>query len=156
MKWSLAYLVLRIKGLVNIPYWGITTLTNLNLNKKFNATLVPENSQTLGMLRKVKDSISWYKADKEIIKDLLEQKGKKNGKKSITESDLPEKFATFDAIAEALSSDEIKLSEIESIKPWFTLNPPKGGFKRKTKKQFSQGGILGENSELIGIVRRML
>jgi len=148
--------VIRIKGLVNIPYWALTTLTNLNLNKKFNATLVPENLQTLGMLRKVKDSISWYKADKEIIKDLLEKRGKKDGYKSITVNDLPAKFGTFDEIADALSSDTIKLSDLESIKPWFTLNPPKGGFKRKTKKQYSQGGILGENKELISIIRRMM
>lgn len=148
--------MIRIKGLVNIPYWALTTLTNLNLNKKFNATLVPENLQTLGMLRKVKDSISWYKADKEIIKDLLEKRGKKDGYKSITINDLPEKFGTFDDIADALSSDTIKLSDLESIKPWFTLNPPKGGFKRKTKKQYSQGGILGENKELISIIRRMM
>lgn len=148
--------MIRIKGLVNIPYWALTTLTNLNLNKKFNATLVPENLQTLGMLHKVKDSISWYKADKEIIKDLLEKRGKKDGYKSITVNDLPEKFGTFDDIADALSSDTIKLSDLESIKPWFTLNPPKGGFKRKTKKQYSQGGILGENKELISIIRRMM
>ncbi len=152
----MAYLVLRIKGLVNIPYWALTTLTNLNLSKKFNATILPENQQTLGMLHKVKDSVSWYKADKEIIKDLLEKKGKKASKKSITQSDIQERFGTFEAIAESLSSDEMTLSEMDFIKPWFTLNPPKGGFKRQTKKQYSQGGILGENKELIEIVRRMM
>jgi large subunit ribosomal protein L30 len=42
------------------------------------------------------------------------------------------------------------------LKPWFSLNPPKGGFKRKTKTQYTQKGILGENNELIDLVRRMI
>ena len=38
----MAYLVVRIKGTVNIPYWANTTLDNLNLDKKFRATIIPE------------------------------------------------------------------------------------------------------------------
>jgi len=53
----MVYLVVRIKGTVNIPAWAKTTLANLNLDKKFRATLVPENFETLGMLRKVKDIV---------------------------------------------------------------------------------------------------
>jgi large subunit ribosomal protein L30 len=36
------------------------------------------------------------------------------------------------------------------------LNPPKGGFKKSTIKQFSDGGILGNNKELLEIVKRMV
>jgi large subunit ribosomal protein L30 len=42
------------------------------------------------------------------------------------------------------------------IKPWFALNPPRGGFKRKTKTQYNQKGILGEDRELANIIRRMI
>jgi large subunit ribosomal protein L30 len=48
------------------------------------------------------------------------------------------------------------LSKIRSIKPWFALNSPRGGFKRKTKTQYSQDGILGEDKGLTDIVKRML
>lgn len=51
----MAYLVVRIKGTVNIPTWARTTLDNLNLDKRFRATLVPETAESLGMLRKVKE-----------------------------------------------------------------------------------------------------
>jgi large subunit ribosomal protein L30 len=48
------------------------------------------------------------------------------------------------------------MSNIRGIKPWFALNPPRGGFKRKTKTQHSQDGILGEDGDLAEIVKRML
>jgi len=48
----MVYLVVRMKGTVNIPNWANVTLESLHLNKKFRATLIPENDQTLGMLKK--------------------------------------------------------------------------------------------------------
>jgi ribosomal protein L30/L7E len=40
----MVYLVIRIRGIVNIPSWAEKTLENLNLRKKFNATIVTENN----------------------------------------------------------------------------------------------------------------
>jgi ribosomal protein L30/L7E len=75
----MVYLVIRIRGIVNIPSWAEKTLDNLNLRKKFNATIVSENSQTLGMLRKVKDIVAWKSVDESIIKELLQKRGRKKG-----------------------------------------------------------------------------
>jgi large subunit ribosomal protein L30 len=142
----MAYLVVRIRGTVNIPYWADNTLDNLNLDKRFRATVIPENPESLGMLRKVKEMVAWTSADATIIKELLEKRGKKTGFKPITNSDL----------ASAIADNKITLSKIRSIKPWFALNSPRGGFKRKTKTQYSQDGILGEDKGLADIVKRML
>jgi len=151
-----AYLVVRIRGTVNIPHWANTTLDNLNLDKKFRATVIPENPQSLGMLRKVKDMIAWTSADAGIIKELLEKRGKRTGFKPITNSDLPEGYNTIEDLASAIADDKLILSKLRSIKPWFALNPPRGGFKRKTKTQYSQEGVLGEDKALADIVKRML
>jgi large subunit ribosomal protein L30 len=75
----MVYLVIRIRGLVNIPNWAEKTLESLNLRRKFNATIITENNQTLGMLRKVKDIVAWKSVDVSIIKDLLEKRGRKKG-----------------------------------------------------------------------------
>jgi large subunit ribosomal protein L30 len=48
------------------------------------------------------------------------------------------------------------MSKLGEIKPWFALSPPKGGFKRKTKTQYMQDGILGDDGQLTEIVKRML
>jgi large subunit ribosomal protein L30 len=152
----MAYLVVRIRGTVNIPYWANNTLDNLNLDKRFRATVIPENPESLGMLRKVKEMVAWTSADATIIKELLEKRGKKTGFKPITNSDLPEGYKTIEELASAIADNKITLSKIRSIKPWFALNSPRGGFKRKTKTQYSQDGILGEDKGLADIVKRML
>jgi large subunit ribosomal protein L30 len=73
----MAFLVVRMKGTVNVPFWALTTLQNLYLNKRFSATLVPETADYLGMLRKIKEWVAWSKADSEIVKTLIEKRGKK-------------------------------------------------------------------------------
>jgi len=165
-----------MKGTVNVPQWAILTLENLHLNKKFRATIIPENDQTLGMLRKVKDLVSWTSIDKEFIKEFIEQKGritepqlrtktttgglvndiKDNGTKSSEGGHKKSLNYDFDKIATDISQNQTYLSKISGIKPWFALKPPKGGFKKKSKRSFSQDGILGENKELVTLVRRMM
>jgi len=156
MAFKMAYLVVRIKGTVNIPHWAKTTLDNLRLNKRFRATIVPESAESLGMLRKVKDVVAWTKGDSVIVKELLEKRGRKEGRKPLTNSDIPKEYGNIDALATAIAEDKVALSKVKGIKPWFALSPPKGGFKRKTKTQYSQSGILGEDKELVDIVKRML
>jgi large subunit ribosomal protein L30 len=152
----MVYLVIRIRGLVNIPTWAEKTLESLNLRRKFNATIIRENNQTLGMLRKVKDIVAWKSVDASIIKDLLETRGRKQGFHALNQSPLPSDYKTIDDLANAIHKNNIGLSDIEDLKPWFSLNPPKGGFKRKVKTQYNQKGVLGENNELIDLVRRMI
>jgi large subunit ribosomal protein L30 len=152
----LAYLVVRIKGTVNIPMWAKTTLDGLNLDRRFRATIVPESDEYLGMLRKVKEEVAWTKADAGIVKELLEKRGRKTGYKPITKSDLPKEYKTIEDFATAIAENKVAMSKLEGMKPWFALSPPKGGFKRKTKTQYAQNGILGEDGELVEIVKRML
>jgi len=152
----MAYLVVRIKGTVNIPRWAQLTLDGLNLDRRFRATIVPESDEYLGMLRKVKEVVAWTKADAGIVKELLEKRGRKTGYKPISKSDLPKEYKSMDDLATAIAENKVAISKLEGIKPWFALSPPKGGFKRKTKTQYAQDGILGEDGELVEIVKRML
>jgi large subunit ribosomal protein L30 len=147
----MAYLVVRIKGTVNIPQQAKKTLNGLNLEKRFRATIVPESAEYLGMLRKVKDEIAWTKADASIVKELLEKRGRKSGYKPITKE-----YNSMEDLASAIAENRVAMSKLEGIKPWFALSPPKGGFKRKTKTQYMQDGVLGEDGELSEIVKRML
>ena len=139
-----------------MPSSVTSTLIYLNLTKKHRATLIPENPQSLGMLRKVKELVAWTSADSSIVKELLEKKGRKAGFEPVSDSDLPKEYDGIEALAAAISENKLSMSQISNIKPWFALSPPRGGFKRKTKNQYNEGGILGEDKELVNIVRRML
>jgi large subunit ribosomal protein L30 len=153
----MAFLVVRMRGTVNVPFWALTTLQNLYLNKRFSATLVPETSDYLGMLRKIKEWVAWSKADSEIVKTLIEKRGKKITQlDSQKESKKKDEYKGIDELVNVIVNDKIKFSDQSNIKPWFSLNPPRGGFKKKSKKQFTDGGILGNNIDLLEIVKRMV
>jgi len=47
-----------MRGTVDVPYWAKSTLNNLNISKKFNATIVPESSEYMGMLNKVRQLVA--------------------------------------------------------------------------------------------------
>ena len=152
-----AFLVLRIKGQADVPYWATTTMKLLKLEKKYRATILPAKENTLGMLKKIQHYVSWQEIDISITKELLDKKGRKAGYKKITSEDLSEiGFKTMDELASSLSEGKSTLSKLKPLKPWFAMAPPKHGFKRSTKKLYNQKGVLGHNKELITIVRRMM
>lgn len=152
----MAYLVVRMRGTVNVPYWANTTLESLNLSKKFRATIVPENTEYFGMLNRIRQLVTWCRVDNETVKDLLDKKGRKTASQPLRESDLPKEYGNLDKLAIDIANDSVVLSKLNGIKPWFALNPPRGGFKKSVKKQTTQNGILGENISLIDLVKKMM
>lgn len=145
----MAYLVIRLRGTVNVPHWARHTFALLNLERRFNATIVPEREPYIGMLRTVKDYVAWCKVDAGFIKQLLEKRGRYEDVTKLG-------FSSMDELADALANDDVVLSRLEGIKPWFALAPPRGGFKRSSKHMYSAGGILGENEELLELASRMI
>ena len=152
-----AYLVVRIKGQADCPYWATTTMTLLKLDKKYRATILPAKDNTLGMLRKVQHYVSWVEIDASLATELLDKKARKSGYQKITDEDLKELgFSSTAELGAALAEGKAAMSKLKPLKPWFALAPPVHGFKRSTKKLYGQKGILGQNEELGTIVRRMI
>ena len=152
-----AYLVVRIKGQADCPYWATHTMMLLQLDKKYRATILPAKDNTVGMLRKVQHYVSWIELDASLAKELIDKKARKSGYQKITPEDLKTLgFASTDELATALADGKATLSKLKPLKPWFALAPPVHGFKRSTKKLYGQKGILGANKELDTIVRRMI
>ena len=152
-----AYLVVRMGGQINVPHWAKATLNLLKLEKKFRATIIPSKDNTLGMLNRVKHYVSWQEVNLDITKELLNKKGRKSGYKKITSDDVTNLgFKSIDDLASSVSEGKTSLNSIQPIKPWFALAPPKHGFRRSTRKTYGEGGILGQNKELIELVRSMI
>ena len=152
----MAFLVVRMRGTVNVPYWADTTLESLNLAKKFRATIVPESTEYSGMLNRVRQLVAWCRVDNETVKALLDKKGRKTASQVLKESDIPKEYSNLDKLADDIANDAVVFSKLDGIKPWFALNPPRGGFKKSVKKQTTQNGILGENNSLIKLVKKMM
>ena len=154
---SKAFLVVRIHGQPDVPYWATTTMSLLKLEKRYRATIIPEKENTLGMLRKIQHYISWQEIDIETTKQLLDKKARKSGYKKVTDEDIMAiGFESVDELASALTEGKATLSKLKPLKPWFALDPPRKGFKRSTKRLYGQKGVLGYNKELSVIVKRMM
>ena len=152
-----AYLVIRIKGQADVPYWANTTLRLLKLEKKYRAIILPVKENTDGMLKKIQQFVSWQEVDLPTTKELLDKKGRRSGYKKITPEDISKAgFKTINELAASLTEGKISMTKIKPLKPWFALSPPRKGFKRSTKRLYGQKGILGHNKELTTLVKRMM
>ena len=152
-----AYLVIRIKGQADVPYWANTTLRLLKLEKKYRAIILPVKENTDGMLKKIQQFVSWQEIDMSTTKELLDKKGRRSGYKKITAEDISMAgFKTINELATSLSEGKISMTKIKPLKPWFALSPPRQGFKRSTKRLYGQKGVLGHNKELTALVKRMM
>ncbi len=149
-------LVIRLRGTINVPHWAKTTLRLLNLDRRFRATLVADSPSAIGMLKKVKDYVAWSTADAELIKNLLEKRGKVSRNKKLT-VDVVKKLGFDDvaSLAASLAECKISLNQLKPIKPFFALHPPRGGFPSSSRRLYKDG-ILGENPELSKLVATML
>lgn len=152
-----AFLVIRMKGTINVPHWARTTLDLLHLDKRFRATIIPERDNTKGMLNKIKHYVSWQEIDTTTTKELLEKRARKEGYRKLAFDDIVKLgFKNTDELAKSLAEGSVALAKLKPIKPWFALAPPKHGFKRSTKKMYGEGGILGNHKELLSQVRLMI
>ena len=152
-----AFLVVRMKGTINVPHWAQTTLDLLHLDKRFRATIIPERGNTKGILDKIKHYVSWQEIDITTAKELLEKRARKEGYRKLTLEDVTKLgFKSTDELAKSITEGSVALSKLKPIKPWFALSPPKHGFKRSTKKMYGEGGILGSHKALLAQVRLMM
>jgi large subunit ribosomal protein L30 len=149
-------LVVNLRGLVNTRTPVRTTLDQLKVGRRFNATIVPNDDVYLGMLNLAKDHVAWCRLNSDLAVKLLKARAEKSSGKRAVESEIAGNSGSFDDIASSLEQGKIKLSSIDGIRPFFRLNPPRGGFKRSTRRQYRDGGVLGPNEALPNLVEKML
>jgi len=138
--------VIRIRGLTGIKKDIKDTLNMLRLYRKNYCVVFYNVPSVMGMIKKVKDYITWGEVNEETYKLLFEKRGEEykeretDSKKKI---DYKNKYFVFNN---------------KRYKKFFRLNPPRGGFERKgIKRPFSNGGALGYRGEKINeLVKKMV
>ena len=158
------YAIIRIRGRVDVPPDVKHTLKLLRLHRKFHMVLYPSDLPGLkGMLLKAKDWITWGEIDYETLVEVLRKRGRLVGNKPLTDEVVDkylEKYGIkggIPALAKALLEGKIMLHKLEFIKPVFRLHPPRGGFKKSTKRPYGDGGELGYRGRAINeLIKRML
>ena len=154
----MTYAVVRIRGTVNIKPDIKKTLQLLNLTRTNHCVLLEEKPSTKGMLRMVKDYVTWGEINKDILTKLITKRGRVAGDKNLTDDYIKSatSYNTLDKLAQAIADNKFKYKEIPSIKPVLRLNPPKKGYTG-VKKSFTNKGSLGyRGKEINKLIERMI
>jgi len=146
-------LIIRLRGTFAVPDYIDRTLKSFRLRNKYNATLARNSPSTVGMLRQVKDYVTWGDLQPADVAKLLRKRGEVNGGKPVTDKFATELFSkeNIDSLATALATGEIGLQSLweKGVKPVFRLRPPSGGFESTIKRPFTSNGQLGYRGSAI-------
>jgi large subunit ribosomal protein L30 len=150
-------LVVNVHGSINSSAPVRKALNELKVAKKFSASVVTDDLPTAGMLRLCKDYVAWTPLQEDLLAELLKKRGKVSATRSLDEASLKRLgFKKHDEMAAKMIKEQVRLSLMSGVLPFFRLAPPKGGFRKSMRRQFTEKGILGNNPGLEEIVRRMI
>ena len=134
----------RIRGGIKLSQRLLDTLNNLRLYRKNYCSVYENTDSNAGMLRKVKDYVTWGEIDEAVLNELLTRRGEEfRGREFDRKKKIRKNFISFGG---------------KRLKAYFRLSPPRGGFERKgIKNSFRRGGALGYRKEKINeLIRKML
>ena len=137
--------IVRVRGLTGIKHPIDDTLNKLRLYRKNYCVVVPKNSVYMGMVKKVKDYVTWGEVSEETYKTLLDER-KEEYKDRVSDSKGKINYAKFSDI------------DGKRIKKFFRLNSPRKGYGRKgIKTSFTNGGALDYRGDKINdLIMRMI
>ena len=152
MSWA----VVKVRGSINVKPKIKETMKLMRLNRVNHCVIVPENETYDGMLKIIKDYVTWGEVDVETIELMLESSGKTSGNAIFTKKELKDSsFKTMKALAKNLSEGKVVMRDVPKLKPLFRLHPPRKGYEG-VKRSFKEGGALGYRGEKINqLIRRM-
>ena len=150
-------LVLNLRGKINSTDGVRKALGELKVERRFSATVVTDDGQTLGILRACKDFVAWAPVDPKLLADLLKARGMVSESRRLDQDALKALgFKKYEDFADKILKEGKRLSAYEGIRPFFRLSPPRGGYKLSSRRQASEKGILGSNPRLSELVGRMV
>lgn len=154
----MTWLVVRVRGSVNVRGEISDTLGMLRLHKVNHATLIPDTPSYRGMLQKVKDYVTWGEVEGEALGEALGVCGRMTGDKVLKDEDVASntKYKTINELGVAMAEGQATFADLPGLKPVLRLHPPRGGYEG-IKRTFNRGGALGYRKDAINtLVRRML
>lgn len=140
------YAVIRIRGLVGLKKDIEDTLAMLRLHRKMHCVLIKENDVMKGMLRKVRNWITWGEIDDEVLKLMIKKRGRKARNERLTDVEAEEVFKKI----------KEKEKAPEEVEPVFRLSPPSKGFKKSIKQHYPDGELGYRGKEINELLKRMI
>lgn len=143
-------LVIRIRGTINVSQRERDTMRFLRVDKNNYASIIDDRADYKGMLQKAKDWITWGEPTVETVTKILVKRGRAPGDIRLTEEYVKELgYEGIDDLAEKLVNCEVSINQIEGLKPFFRMHPPRKGFRKSVKRPYRSKGELGDRGEEI-------
>ncbi len=137
--------IIRVRGSINLSGKVKDTLNLLRLYRKNYCVVVEDNPSYKGMIKKVKDYVTYGEIDDSTYKELVEKRREEyKGREKDAKGKIDyKKFILVDG---------------KKLKPFFRLSPPRKGFGRKgIKVSFKAHGALGYRADKINeLIKRMI
>ena len=151
------YAVIRLRGSVKVRKEISDTMSMLKLHRVNHCVILPKTKEFEGMLRKVKDYVTYGEINKETLVMLLNNRGRLIGNKKLDHKTLKKitNFDTFEDFANALLKRKVKIKDFSQIKPVFRLNPPKHGLK-SIKQHYPKGDIGYRGKKINDLLMKMI
>jgi large subunit ribosomal protein L30 len=154
----MAYIVIRVRGSINVRTKINDTLKMLRLNKINHCVIIPESNEYKGMLKKAKDYITWGEVNEDVLKELLTSRAKLEGNHPVNDKYVKSnsKYKSLKDFSAEIVKGKAKLTDLKEIKGVLRLHPPRKGYEG-IKRPFSLGGALGYRGNKINdLIRRMI
>ena len=140
-------IAVRIRGSVGVRHDIADTMMLMRLTRKMHAIILPEDPSTKGMIKKVKDLITWGPLSDDMLEALLKKRGRKSQDRKLTP----------DEVKAAMSEIKAGKKMIDAgIKPVFRLPPPSGGFKNSIKQHWPRGELGNRGEKINDLLKRMI
>ena len=156
---------MRIKGIHNIDPKCRKILKLFRLRQINNATFVRLNSATINMIRKVEPFITWGYPSRKTISDLVYKRG--YGKVDASRIPISDNSVIEGVLGKhGIVCVEDLIHEVMTVGThfkeannflWpFKLTTPRGGFAAKKNPYMQKGDFGNRETEINGLVRKML
>jgi len=137
--------IIRVRGISGIKPDIKKTMELLRLTRRHHCVLYKDETVTImSMLKVCKDYVTWGTISSEMIRTLIEKRGRLPGDKRVP--------------AESVEN-VVKLIEVgekkTGIKPVFRLSPPSKGWK-DTKDRYPKGALGPRGNDMDALLRRMI
>ena len=138
--------ILLVRGTIGTRPEVRETLKRLNLTRKNGVVFVEDTPQMRGMIRIVKDYVTYGAVSDETVKAVVEARGEAP---ALRPSRVPGGEPKIHGAHRVIASKDVRLP--------IRLSPPRGGFDRKgIKKPHTIGGALGERDDMDALIMRMV
>lgn len=141
------YAIIRVRGTVDKKQEIRDTMKMLCLTRVNHCVLYSKDPKIDGMIKKVKDFVTWGEISETMLEKLVSARGRMDGDVKLDENNVK---IVIDMIKKTKKANDIK-----GFKNVFRLSPPKKGYEG-IKRAFPKGALGYRGEKINNLIERMI